>query len=58
MDADGNPTNLRKCTVEDCDRPFFARGMCARHYRRWYDGRRVKERRRPRLPTSFKVFTG
>lgn len=26
----------RPCDVEGCDRPFYARGWCQRHYTRWY----------------------
>lgn len=25
----------KSCTVEGCDRPLRARGMCSKHYRRW-----------------------
>lgn len=24
-----------KCTLEDCDRPHRARGLCRLHYQRW-----------------------
>lgn len=24
------------CAIPDCDRPFFARGWCASHYKRWH----------------------
>ncbi len=26
------------CLVTDCDRPHWARGLCSRHYARWYRG--------------------
>lgn len=32
MEADGNPTNLRHCTVPGCRRKFYARGLCQKHY--------------------------
>lgn len=59
--ADGNPTNLRHCTVGRCRRPFYARGMCATHYQRWLaygtpTPMRAKGGRR--LPASFKRTTG
>lgn len=25
----------RTCAVDGCDRPYLARGLCARHYKRW-----------------------
>lgn len=28
-----NPPSERKCTVDGCDRPFWARGLCNTHYR-------------------------
>lgn len=27
---------MRQCCESGCERPHLARGMCARHYRRWY----------------------
>jgi hypothetical protein len=27
-----------ECLVSDCDRPHWARGLCSRHYNRWYRG--------------------
>jgi hypothetical protein len=26
-------TTVRKCEIENCDRPFHAKGLCDRHYR-------------------------
>lgn len=56
-DADGNPTNLRKCTEDRCWGAFYARGLCFRHYLRWYRGAPLTPARK-RLPASFKLFTG
>lgn len=62
--ADGNPTNLRHCTHPDCERRYYARGLCFLHYQRLREGR-LREGRpldgrrprpdRPRLPAKFKV---
>ena len=56
-EADGNPTNCRRCGEPDCSRPHYARGVCYRHYLRWYRGVPVSPARQ-RLPESFKVFRG
>ncbi len=63
--AEGNPTNLRTCTVPGCDRSFYARGLCEPDYQEWArTGKPLafipKRHRRPRhrLPPSFKVFRG
>lgn len=56
-DADANPTNLQKCTEDGCWHPFYARGLCQRHYLRWYRGVPIAPKRQ-RLPESFKVFRG
>jgi len=26
----------RRCDVEECDRPYYAKGYCQSHYRRWH----------------------
>lgn len=57
-EADGNPQNYRKCTHDGCWRPFYARGLCYRHYLRLFRYGAPDERPRQRLPASFKVFTG
>lgn len=56
--ATGNPTNLRKCTVDHCWRSFYARELCFRHYLRWYRYGTPEGPQRQRLPESFKVFRG
>lgn len=28
-------SSVKRCSVEGCDRPFRARGMCSMHWRRW-----------------------
>lgn len=30
-------STLTVCTVEGCDRPFYARGWCKAHYLRWHN---------------------
>lgn len=25
----------RRCDVEECDRPYYAKGYCGTHYQRW-----------------------
>lgn len=57
-EADGNPTNLRHCTVDGCDHPFYARGLCNVHYLRRYRGEPLVRPRRKPLPESFRLFTG
>ena len=59
-EADGNPTNCRKCSVDGCRRPFYARQVCQQHYSDFYRGKTPRTRRtRPwPLPASFKVFRG
>lgn len=56
-EADGNPTNLRRCTSDGCWHAFYARGLCYRHYLLLYRYG-APERPRQRLPESFKVFRG
>lgn len=29
-------TDDRRCKEEDCDKPYFGRGWCSRHYAQWY----------------------
>ena len=36
--ADGNPINLRSCTVPGCGDPFYARNRCVTHWTRWRNG--------------------
>jgi len=58
-EADGNPTNLRHCTVEGCRRPFYARSLCQRHYWRVYNRGTTDDpprRRRGPLPESWRLL--
>jgi hypothetical protein len=59
-EADGNPTNCRKCSVDGCRRPFYARQVCKPHYLDEYRGKPLRTRRTKPvpLPPRFKVFTG
>lgn len=52
MDADGNPTNLRHCTVPGCRRPFYARQVCQHHYLLDYRG--LPRRGRPGPPMTVR----
>lgn len=55
--ADGNPTNLRHCTIDGCHGRYQARGLCNRHYMAWLThGTPVPDAgpRQP-LPASWKV---
>lgn len=29
---------MAECTVGECDRPFYCRGLCRRHYEQWRNG--------------------
>src|ERR1700741_4747541 len=31
----GYNTNMKLCSITTCTKPFFARGWCQTHYRRW-----------------------
>jgi hypothetical protein len=59
-EADRNPTNLRRCTVDGCRRPFYARQVCYLHYLDWYREKEPRTRRSKAwpLPARFKIFTG
>ena len=41
----GIPGSRGTCTIEDCEKPKAARGICAAHYRAWF----YHNRERPRL---------
>lgn len=61
--SDGNPTNLRHCTIDRCRHRFYARGLCYRHYLQWWQAGRPDDfdptpPPRPPLPASFRLFTG
>lgn len=32
----GKPILARTCTLEGCDKPFYGRGWCQKHYMRWW----------------------
>ena len=34
----------RPCSIDGCDAPHEARGMCRKHYHRWYRKQRVADR--------------
>lgn len=40
---------MRTCTVEECDKPYLARGMCNAHWLRW-KRHRSTEKRPPGVP--------
>jgi hypothetical protein len=62
--ATGNVANFRRCLIDGCRRPHYARGLCEPDYQEWRrDGKPddfTPKRLRPRrpLPASFRVFTG
>ena len=51
------------CLVPDCDRPHWARGLCSRHYNRWYRGEhlpavRVRQQASPLAVPSSEADLG
>ncbi len=53
-DCIGVDVSDRTCTVQDCERTFYAKGYCGGHYQQWNTGRPLRDlQQRGRLHCEF-----